>query len=136
MGNYKNIFSSTFPSMLDQVEKTCESMMQKLEELFGCPLKKSFDLKLLFFESMNNAIIHGNKNDNNKLVKVDLLISDKYLLFKVKDEGVGFNWKERINSISDVNNQDGRGFEIFKIYADKIEYNEDGTSLSIYVKIN
>src|SRR5512136_1452410 len=41
-------------------------------------------------EAVNNAIVHGNKSDLNKLVKIDIVFKNNILKVTVTDEGKGF----------------------------------------------
>jgi serine/threonine-protein kinase RsbW len=42
-------------------------------------------------EGVNNAIVHGNKLDPEKSVTVDCAVDNKNLVFRVSDEGPGFD---------------------------------------------
>ena len=42
-------------------------------------------------EAVNNAIIHGNHEDENKFVQIHLQRKTDGLVFTIKDEGIGFD---------------------------------------------
>lgn len=97
-------------------------------------------LLLAVTEATTNAIKHGNKNNRNKLVIIDVTYDSEYLTIKVKDQGEGFNPTE----IPDPTHPDnllkdsGRGVYLMKIYMDEIEFNrtEDGMETILKMKIN
>ncbi len=87
-------------------------------------------------EAVNNAIIHGNKSDANKHVKIEILLKDNRLVIKVTDEGKGFNPKEipdptRPENIEAIN---GRGIFLMQKLADEIEFNKKGNSVTMTFK--
>ncbi len=47
-------------------------------------------------EAITNAIIHGNKRDPKKNIKIKIRAHDEYLDFSVRDEGNGFDPLSRI----------------------------------------
>lgn len=84
-------------------------------------------------EAVNNAISHGNKNDDKKLVDVEIIYADNEMKITVTDEGTGFDPKkipdptmpENIEALS------GRGVFLMKKLADSIEFNEKGNSVTM-----
>jgi len=78
--------------------------ISKLEEFIQCVAKehnicedKFPDILISLTEAVNNAIVHGNKNDENKYVSIILSKTTKGLSFQVSDEGPGFNPKSFLN---------------------------------------
>jgi serine/threonine-protein kinase RsbW len=84
---------------------------------------------MLLHESMNNAIMHGNKLDRSKKVSIRLRHNDKRLILSVTDEGPGFCWKKLANKIPEVTSTSGRGFPIFTLYANRIRFNPAGNQV-------
>lgn len=79
---------------------------------------------LCISEAVINSIEHGNKNDKNKTVSVEVHCNDAELKVIVKDEGEGFD----ITSLFDptvgnnIKRESGRGIHIIKAYCDRIEF--------------
>ena len=104
----------------------------QMSKQLGFP-EKEFNLrvKLALDEALCNSIRHGNKEDINKKVKIEVQISPEKLCFKISDEGEGFD----VSSLPDpkdpenLNNEGGRGVLLMAYYMDKIEYNEKGTEV-------
>jgi serine/threonine-protein kinase RsbW len=88
-------------------------------------------------EAVNNAIIHGNKSDTSKYVKIEIENINDDLVICVEDEGTGFKPSdipdptkpENIEAIS------GRGVFLMSRLADKIEFSEKGNQVRMYFKV-
>jgi serine/threonine-protein kinase RsbW len=87
-------------------------------------------------EAVNNAILHGNKSDPEKIVDIEITYEKKQLKIKVSDEGSGFKPEavpdptipENIEALN------GRGIYLMLHLADKIKYNEKGNEVTITFK--
>lgn len=84
-------------------------------------------------EAVNNAIVHGNNLNENKIVSIIFKDDiDKYIVC-VEDEGSGFNYniipdpREPIN----IKKEYGRGIFIMKQYADKVIFEKNGTLINL-----
>ena len=75
-------------------------------------------------EAVNNAIVHGNKEDKNKKVRLGLKQNKKSVRFVVEDEGIGFDY----NNLPDPTNPKnidkvkGRGIFLIKSLSDKTTF--------------
>lgn len=112
-----------------------------LEDLLSdCELGtiKSGYIKLVVCESVNNAINHGNKFDEQKYVTLFSEISDKYISFEVHDEGDGFDFTSIPDPTLEANvkNEGGRGLFIIRNLADECSFRNNGSVISIKFHIN
>lgn len=89
-------------------------------------------------EALINAILHGNAQNPEKRVYINLeVIENKRLVFTVTDEGNGFDF----NNIPDptapenLENLSGRGIFIIKKLADQCIFNSKGNELELHFKI-
>jgi serine/threonine-protein kinase RsbW len=89
-------------------------------------------------EALINAILHGNAQNPEKKVYINLeVIVNKRLVFTVTDEGNGFDF----NNIPDptapenLENLSGRGIFIIKKLADQCIFNSKGNELELHFKI-
>lgn len=85
-------------------------------------------------EALNNAIKHGNKMDEKKMVDFSIRIENGEFRIMIKDEGEGFD----VNSIPDPTKPEnllktsGRGIFYMKSFMDHVEYNsENGTRVTM-----
>ncbi len=89
-------------------------------------------------EAVNNAIIHGNKQDASKYVYIECHSKQQGIYFKVIDEGMGFDPNE-VPDPTDESKIDccgGRGVYIIQSLADKVDYTNNGNTLEIYFNLD
>tara|TARA_B100001057_G_scaffold497947_1_gene603511 strand:- start:1279 stop:1668 length:390 start_codon:yes stop_codon:yes gene_type:complete len=88
-------------------------------------------------EAVNNAIVHGNKEDKNKKVKIKLLKNKKSVRFVIEDEGVGFDFDSLPDPTSpeNINKVKGRGIFLIKNLADKAKFKEGGRVVDMLFKL-
>ena len=92
-----------------------------------------FDVRLCVEEAVINAIVHGNRRDSSKSVRVTYWIKDDKLNVEVEDEGAGFDHKHLIDPTADDNIEKGSGRGVFLIHKlmDVVEYNEAGNDMKM-----
>ncbi len=89
-------------------------------------------------EAVTNAVFHGNKQDPEKLVFLNLeVINHKRLIFTIADEGPGFDFNSLPDPTSPENleNLSGRGVFIMKQLADQCIFNTLGNEVELHFKI-
>jgi serine/threonine-protein kinase RsbW len=88
-------------------------------------------------EAVNNAIVHGNKEDKNKKVRLGLKKNKKSVRFVVEDEGNGFDF----NNLPDPTNPKnlekvkGRGIFLIKSLSDKTTFKRGGRTVEMLFKL-
>ena len=84
-------------------------------------------------EAFVNAVKHGNKNDQHKLVRITAELSAKEARFTIEDEGEGFNVSDIPDPRDPANlfKTSGRGVLLIYNIMDEVEYNERGNSLTM-----
>ena len=88
-------------------------------------------------EAVNNAIVHGNKEDKNKKVRLGLKQNKKSVRFIVEDEGMGFDH----NNLPDPTNPKnlekvkGRGIFLIKSLSDKTTFKQNGRVVEMLFKL-
>lgn len=120
-------FEIRMNSLLDNVDRGIAVLSAFLER--NDADRHLFPLSLLAREALNNAIIHGNGQDAEKLVLFRVSLCGQGFRLEVADQGPGFDWRQRLDARSDVMQESGRGHEIFRLYASAVRYNESGTHL-------
>ena len=75
-------------------------------------------------EAVANAIKHGNQQDPDKQVEVELAIADSEAIIRVVDQGEGFDPQEVGDPLAPENllKPNGRGIFYMKSFMDGIEY--------------
>jgi len=87
-------------------------------------------------EAVNNAILHGNRSNPEKIVDVELSIENNSLKIKVTDEGPGFK-PEKVpdpTTPENIEELNGRGIYLMSHLADIIEYSKKGNSVTMTFK--
>ena len=114
-------------SLIDEV---CGELLVN-EDMYG-------NILIAVTEATNNAIVHGNKQDQNKDVKLVVDKNDEGLVFSIEDQGTGFNYESLPDPTApeNVEKPDGRGIFLMKNLADKIEFLENGSKVNITFAIN
>ncbi len=89
-----------------------------------------FPLEMLTREALNNAIIHGCQMDVDRNVYAELQWDEYSLRLKVADDGPGFDWQNFLyNNMVNDDRENGRGIKLYQLYADQIEFNNDGNQV-------
>ncbi len=99
-------------------------------ELYG-------NILIATIEAANNAILHGNKLDENKRVNIKFKIEDKFLKIVVKDQGPGFDYQHIPDPTAPENIEkiNGRGVFLMERLSDKIVFTENGSQVELIFNI-
>lgn len=82
-------------------------------------------------EAFNNALIHGNKNNTDKHIKLDFYMSNKEMIFVMCDEGDGFD----IELLKDESKIKGNGIMMIKHASDGIKFSDGGRCIEMRFNI-
>lgn len=127
-----NTMSIEFPSIIDNiriVESFIDNAKVKLnitDDIYG-------NIMVSVTESVNNAIVHGNKSDRDKKVMLSLDYNDNELKFKVRDEGMGFDFHNVPDPTSPENLEkvNGRGIFLMKHLCDEVNFSDSGNEVEM-----
>lgn len=88
-------------------------------------------------EATNNAILHGNKLDGNKEVKINFKIENKELKIHIEDEGPGFDYDNIPDPTApeNIENINGRGIFLMEKLSDQIDFFENGSIVELKFKL-
>ena len=94
-------------------------------------------LLLAVVEGVNNAIVHGNKLDSDKIVSVEYSVSSDKVEFTVYDEGSGFDFTNIPDPTKpeNIEKTHGRGIFLMHHLADDIEFQRDGSIVKMTFNI-
>lgn len=87
-------------------------------------------------EAFNNAVVHGNVNDESKKVFVKVGQNETELCFTLKDEGVGFDFENVADPTApeNIEKENGRGIYLMRHLADVVEFEEEGREVCVVFK--
>ena len=124
------------PSITENI-RIIESFIDNAKEKFNLDDDIYGNIMIAVTESVNNAIMHGNKNDKNKNVTLSLSLNDNVINFAIKDEGMGFDYQNLPDPTSPENldKPSGRGIFLMKHLSDEVSFKNNGTlvELSFYM---
>ena len=118
------------PSLLEEVDTLCLRIRKLLVDNQLAAV--SFGVELLAREALNNAVIHGNKRDTDKLVHLHFSIGREWIRLQVGDEGPGFNWRGMRRRAQDISATNGRGLPLYALYAQRIQFNQCGNQITLW----
>ena len=121
-------------SYLKDVHRFIENFLNKN----SINLSKAGFIVLSVCESVNNAIVHGNKSDCKKFVTVKALLQDYHLIIEIEDEGGGFDYKNLPDPTTDENirNEGGRGLFIIQKLVDEVHFKKKGSIIQLKFNIH
>jgi serine/threonine-protein kinase RsbW len=124
-----------YPAVLKNVELVCSDVAQVLEK-HSLNKKDLFAIELLLREALNNAVLHGCDESPLLSFSCRLMFSERELTIEVCDDGLGFDWRRKLESIPAHSDESGRGLSIYALYASSIKFNESGNCITLTKIIN
>lgn len=128
--------SIEIPSLSENI-RIIESFIDNAKEKFNLNDDIYGNIMISVTESVNNAIIHGNRKDKDKNVKISLTLNNGIIKFSIRDEGEGFDYHSLPDPTSpeNIEKPGGRGIFLMRHLADEIDFADDGrvVELSFYV---
>jgi anti-sigma regulatory factor (Ser/Thr protein kinase) len=124
MSKKENTISMAFKSNLKYTELSV-LVLAFIKKILEIGDDEFFKIEISLREAINNAIVHGNKNNLRKLVHVEFVWEKSLLRMRVRDEGdrkVSFEQIEEKVKSCDLLSTNGRGIMIIKNYMDKFEF--------------
>ena len=84
-------------------------------------------------EAVNNAIMHGNRYEQDKMVDVEISFKNEKLKIKISDEGKGFVPAEVPDPTvpQNLESLNGRGIFLMSKLADEIKYSKRGNAVTM-----
>ena len=119
-------------SSVSQIEPILEQLKTQLQ----IDDNKYYNILIAITEAVNNAVIHGNKNDPNKKVEFKINFFEGNLEFFIQDEGKGFD-PENIADPRDENNlrkEGGRGVFLIKSLSNNALYEKNSRGMLLNLK--
>ena len=109
------------------LKEISKSLVNNLKEN-GVNENVIFDIHVSFEEALRNAMIHGNKMDDQKKVIVETDVAEKEVIISVEDEGEGFDPGDVPDPTLDENllKESGRGVYLIRHLMDEVKYENSG----------
>lgn len=119
--------SIQIPSLTENI-RIIESFIDNAKEKYQLDDDIYGNIMIAVTESVNNAIVHGNKNVADKNVSLSLVLQESSIKFIIQDEGGGFNYEKLPDPTSpdNVDKPSGRGIFLMKHLSDEVEFKDYG----------
>ena len=117
--------------------KTCLQVCHEVRDTLSLDSDTYFSFQTSMLEAVQNAIIHGNKSDENKKVKIELQVNESAIRVQIEDEGEGFDPECISNPTSGDNllRENGRGIFFIKNLCDRFEVIGKGNIVKLLILI-
>ena len=135
MGRKEKLVLESRPENISSIERFVEEICDYYninDTYFG-------NILISLTEAFNNALIHGNNNDESRMVQVVFESKPKGLSFTVSDEGAGYNPDEVPDPLDleiDASTQSGRGLFLIRSLSDKVELSNGGSTIEMFFRIS
>ncbi|MDQ1265356.1 MAG: hypothetical protein QG635_506 [Bacteroidota bacterium] len=137
----KNIYSikKRFPSERKSIQEV-EPILEDMRRHIPIPDDKYYGIVISLTEAVNNAIIHGNRIDNDKFVDFEIKGTKTEITFIISDQGTGFDPDAVPDPRSEENllKDHGRGVFLMRSLMDSVHYDISGmgTTLTMIYKLD
>lgn len=131
---FTQLVLDTHPDVIHQVEVAVDDVKQQLgfkEDVYG-------NVMVAVTEAVNNAIYHGNKEDQAKKIYLDFEMINQYrLLVRITDEGDGFDPSNLEDPTAPENliNIGGRGVFLMEHLSDGLDFKDNGCTVEMSFNI-
>lgn len=113
----------SLPSRIDTVA-TAAAAVAEFVSRSGITEDAAFGIDMAVREAVTNAVVHGNRQDENKTVEVTLKSSPDAVEISVHDQGAGFNPEAVPDPTADENilKASGRGIFFMRSFMDEVDW--------------
>lgn len=126
------LFKVKIPSLMENI-RIVESFIDNAKEKHRINDDIYGNIMIAVTESVNNAIKHGNREDEKKTVELSMELQDSRIKFFVRDEGRGFDFDNLADPTApeNIEKPGGRGIFLMKHLSDEIQFYDDGRSVEL-----
>jgi len=130
------LYTLQLPSKQESIT-LLENLIEEIADKHNISEDTFANMMTCLSEAANNAIVHGNKLDENKKVIVNADVEGRRIIWTVTDEGDGFDYNTLPDPTAPENleNLTGRGVFIIKHLADQCIFNTKGNEVELHFKI-
>ncbi len=127
----------SIPSLIENIT-IIESFIDNAKEKFHINDDIYGNIMISVTECVSNAIIHGNKQDRKKPVKLELEFLENQIRFIIEDQGNGYDISHLYDPTSPENleKSGGRGVFIMKHLSDEIKFDNNGSKVTLTFYMN
>ena len=122
-----------FPSSVRFVREVVAEIVDACERLAFSGPRATLNLRVAVGEALSNAILYGNQEDPQKLVRVSAALRPGVAEITVTDEGPGFDPQAVLDPTRPENRErsHGRGLFLLRSLSDDVRFNQRGNSVTL-----
>jgi len=128
--------AAEIPSQTEHINGVIHYVTGNLKDLALCEELHMSNINIALYEALINAILHGNRGNVSKKVKVRADVDYQRAKFTVTDEGQGFSPDEIANPTDPKNlyKMSGRGIYLMRHFMDDVVFNDIGNEITLVKK--
>lgn len=129
--------SLELPNDVRAIQEAVDYMVDRSQAAgFDDPDRLRLNLRVSLSEALANAMLNGNRRDPDKRVRVEARLGAYRLVFRVTDEGGGFDPDAVPDPTLPEHRTLGRGRGIFLIrnLMDAVEFNDRGNAITMVLE--
>ena len=132
-----NAINIQIPSLVENI-RIVESFIDNARKKHNLNDELYGNIMISVIESVNNAIVHGNKANKAKNVDLSLRLDDEQIRFVIQDEGNGFDFSNLPDPTAPENLERtrGRGIFLMKHLADELNFKNNGQRVELTFYLN
>lgn len=132
-----NAINIQIPSLVENI-RIVESFIDNAKKKHNLNDELYGNIMISVIESVNNAIVHGNKANKAKNVDLSLRLDDEQIRFVIQDEGNGFDFSNLPDPTAPENLErtGGRGIFLMKHLADELNFKNNGQRVELTFYLN
>lgn len=125
-----------FPSSVRFVREAVAEVVDACERLAFSGSRATLNLRVAVGEALANAILYGNREDPERLVRVAVALRPGWAEVTVTDEGEGFDPGAILDPTRPENRQrsHGRGLFLLRSLTDEVRFNERGNAITLTLR--
>ena len=132
------IFRVTLPSSPNAVRRV-EPFLKRVNRSAHMDEIQFHKVMVSLTEAVNNAIVHGNRSESGRKVKVICELMPHSLLLIISDEGSGFDPNHVESPLKEENllRETGRGIFLMRTLMDRVEFEigRKGTQVRLWLEL-
>lgn len=121
-------------SKIENIYPVEREILERASEL-GYDGDACFCLRLAMDEALINAITHGNRNMEEKNVRIIAYCDEQRIAVTVQDEGDGFDQSTLVDPTQEpyLHKSSGRGVYLIQQFTHEIQFNEKGNAITFSI---
>jgi serine/threonine-protein kinase RsbW len=124
------------PSDINSIAPAVDKIVAQIRES-QCLAGREPDVEVALFEALANAVIHGNREERSKSVRIFCRVEPSHCVsIVVRDQGLGFDPGSVPDPTSPENlgAEHGRGILMMKAFMDDVHFEKGGTEVHMVKK--